>query len=206
MPNEAGPTVLGGWRLVGATAVAVVVLIEALLAAHGRGEDGWRSVTRATAATSLGLFLLAYLASPLRRLRSGEVTRWWLRNRRYLGVSFAVSHFAHLGAIVALSRASGTAPPPAVAVAGGLGYVLIAAMVATSFDRSAAWLGARAWNRLHRAGLHYVFGVFLFTYAGAAAQGRVFPALASAALLGAAGLRWLARSRARAGPATRRSS
>lgn len=202
MPNLAGPTRLGGWRLVGVTALVLVALIEGLLAAYGRGEPGWRAVVRTTAATSLVLFLSAYLASSLRRLRPGTATRWWLRNRRYLGVSFAVSHFAHLGAIVALSRASGTSPGPAVVVVGGLGYLLIAAMVATSFDRSAAWLGARAWNRLHRAGLHYVFGVFLFTYAGAAAQGRIFPALAAASLLAALALRLVARLRRPAVPAS----
>ena len=31
-------------------------------------------------------------------------TRWQRRNRRYHGVSFAVSHFIHLAALIALAR------------------------------------------------------------------------------------------------------
>lgn len=196
--NQAAPTRFGGWKLVAITAAVVVGLIELELHSGGRGEDGWRAVVRATAALSVLLFLVTYLASTLRRLHPGPSTLWLLRNRRYLGVSFAVAHFAHFGSIVALSRAMGTMPPIHLAVLGGIGDVLLIAMVLTSFDRSAAWLGERHWNLLHRTGLHYVWVIFAFTYAGAASTGeRLFPVLATMALLGALGLRLGVRVRKR---------
>jgi sulfoxide reductase heme-binding subunit YedZ len=46
-------------------------------------------------------------------------------------------------------------------VFGGIGYALIIAMTATSFDRSAAALGARAWRGLHLIGGYYL--LFQFT-------------------------------------------
>ena len=44
---------------------------------------------------------------------------------------------------------------------GGIGYAFIIAMAATSFDRSAAALGPRAWRRLHLIGGYYL--LFQFT-------------------------------------------
>ncbi len=47
---------------------------------------------------------------------------------------------------------------------GGLAYVFLAAMTATSFDRTAAWLGPRAWKALHTAGVYYLWLIFFVTY------------------------------------------
>ena len=66
-------------------------------------------------------------------------TAWLLRHRRYLGVSFAVAHFAHFGAIVAMARIMGASPPLHLAVLGGIWDLLLIAMVFTSFDRTAAF-------------------------------------------------------------------
>ena len=74
-------------------------------------------------------------------MRRSPRTRWLLANRRYVGLSFAVSHLAHLGALLMLVRTSrdfGASVDAATLYAGGLGFVVIAAMAATSFDRSAA--------------------------------------------------------------------
>jgi DMSO/TMAO reductase YedYZ heme-binding membrane subunit len=185
--------VLSGFGLVGIAAICVGAMTAIVLGLHGTGEDGMRALLRATARTSLALFLLAYAASSLRSLVDRPFTRWLLRNRRHVGLSFAVSHVVHGAAIVGLSVATSVPPDAGTAVAGGLAYALLAAMAATSFDRSAAWLGPRWWGRLHRAGIHYLWFVFTLTFAGTLSQARgahaVFSALATAALLGALALR-----------------
>lgn len=199
--NQARPTRFGGFRLVAVAAALAAGLIELALASAGRGEQGWREAVRATAALSLGLFLVVYLASTLRRLVPGPATSWLLANRRYLGVSFAVVHFAHFGSIVALSRVLGASPPLHLAVLGGIGDLLLLAMVATSFDATAERLGERRWIWLHRVGLHYVWVIFAFTYGGAAfASDRLFPGVAIAALLGALALRVAVHLRQRTVP------
>ena len=43
-------------------------------------------------------------------------------------------------------------------------------MAATSFDRTAAWLGRRRWKVLHTVGGYYLWFVFLFTYLGNTAR------------------------------------
>ena len=125
---------------------------------------------RATARTSLLLFLGVFLASTVRSRWPNRATEWLFDNRRYLGVSFATSHTVHFAAILALTRMSAGHPDPVVLLLGGLGYLFILAMVATSFDATAALLGARRWKRLHTAGIFYVWTVFVLTYLGNAAK------------------------------------
>jgi hypothetical protein len=163
---------LSGWPVVGWVTAALVAMAAAILAARGADEAGLRTVIRATARTSLVLFLLAFTASALRRARpASRVTAWLLANRRYLGVSFAVSHLLHLAVIVTLfggfaGVAANTDTP--TLVLGGLGYVAVLALLATSFDTTAAWLGPRRWQRLHTAGVWWIWGIFLVTFVPAA--------------------------------------
>ncbi|MFI5500572.1 hypothetical protein ACIA5E_16060 [Nocardia asteroides] len=46
----------------------------------------------------------AFVATSVLALWPGEPARWLARNRRYLGLSFAMSHGVHLAAIVTLAR------------------------------------------------------------------------------------------------------
>ena len=158
-----------GWPIVGWVAVAIAGMTAMILALAGTGEEGIRMVVRATARTSVLLFGLAFAASSVRRLWPSEATRWLLTNRRYVGVSFATSHVAHLLALLALadwSFATFVAKADWTGlILGGLGYLFIAAMVATSFDRTAAWLGPRRWQRLHTAGGWYLWFIFFASFA-----------------------------------------
>jgi hypothetical protein len=154
-------------------------MAAAILALAGSGEEGMRMVVRATARTSVVLFGLAFATSSLKRLWPSDATRWLLANRRYVGVSFATSHAAHLLALLGLADWS-FATLVATSnwtglILGGLGYVFIAAMTATSFDRTAAWLGPRRWQRLHTAGGWYLWFIFFASFAP-----RVGASLASA--------------------------
>ena len=185
-----------GWPLVGWAALTVTVVTATILLTAGTGARGVQLVLRATALVSVSLFLAAFVASSLATLWPSGAAAWLVRNRRYLGVSFAVSHTVHLGAIyaaVAYYAADADLFPggqvdPVTRVAGTLGYLCILAMTATSFDRSAAWLGPRSWKRLHTAGLYYIWVVFIVTYSGRATQ-ALLPGLLTVMLVAALGLR-----------------
>ena len=47
---------------------------------------------------------------------------------------------------------------------GGIGYAFIIAMAATSFDRSAAAIGPRAWRILHLTGGYYLLFQFMVSF------------------------------------------
>lgn len=150
-----------GWRLVGGLVFLVAAMTAGLVISHDGDVEGIRVAIRATARTSLVLFVMAFTASALAELVPSEATRWQRRNRRYLGVSFAVSHFIHLGAILVLASVDQALfwklTNVSTIVLAGTAYLFIAAMAATSFDRTAAWLGPRKWRLLHLIGGWYIW-------------------------------------------------
>ncbi|MGH8174877.1 MAG: hypothetical protein ACREV5_01280 [Steroidobacter sp.] len=159
---------LEGWPFVGIAALVVIVSVAAIALTTVDPVEAVRRAIRFTARSSVTLFLLAFTASAAWRFWPNAWTRWQRQNRRYLGVSFAVSHFVHLVAIAAL----GELAPAALAaeanaitwIFGGLAYVFIAAMTFTSFDRTAQMLGPRAWTLLHTTGAYYVWLIFANSY------------------------------------------
>ena len=159
---------LRGWRLVGLTALAAGLLTFATYAAAGGDREGLSAAVRWTARLSGSLFLLAFSASSLRQLWPNPLTHYLLSNRRYLGVSFGVAHAWHLCAVIAFLRRPEVDPEPVSLIVGLLTVGFIAAMLATSFDASAAWLGARRWKLLHTTGGWLIWIVFFYTWAGAA--------------------------------------
>jgi sulfoxide reductase heme-binding subunit YedZ len=190
---------LKGWWLVAWTALIVGGMTGSIVAGHGITVEGLHLILRATARTSLVLFLAAFLASPLRALWPGGLSEWLAENRRYLGVSFATSHSFHFAAIIGLTRIADKPPDLAVVVLGTLGYSFILAMAATSFDATAAWLGAKRWKRLHTAGLYYLWAVFTLTCLGGAEKDPI-AALSVALLFAAMALRIARRVSIRARP------
>lgn len=157
-----------GWRLFAVLALTLVGLSIWIASMRQFEVDGVRMVIRFTARTSLVLFCLAFAAAALARLWPNAFTRWLRRNRRYLGVSFAASHGIHAVAIAAFAAmdplAYAAATSPVSYVFGGIGYAFIIAMTATSFDRTAAALGARAWRRLHLIAGYYLLFQFMVSF------------------------------------------
>jgi len=147
-----------------------IAVAAAMLATHGATVEGWQLATRYTARLSFFLFLAVYLVSPLSRVWRPAFVANAMRQRRGLGLAFAGAHFVHLAALLTFFQASGEAPEPAVVAAGGLGYVFIAAMAATSNDWSFRTLGPKRWHLLHRVGLHYVWLIFALTILGRVAE------------------------------------
>jgi sulfoxide reductase heme-binding subunit YedZ len=159
---------LEGWYLFGALALAMTALALWLASMRGFEVEGVRMVVRYTARSSLLLFCLAFSASALRRLWPNSFNAWLLRNRRYIGLSFAFSHLLHAIAIISFAAMAPLllrqATSPASFIFGGIGYGFIVAMAATSFDRTAATIGPRAWRILHTTGVHYLWFQFMVSF------------------------------------------
>jgi DMSO/TMAO reductase YedYZ heme-binding membrane subunit len=130
--------------------------------------EGIRMVVRFTARTSLVSFCLAFGAAAMAKLWPNAWTRWQRRNRRYLGVTFAASHGLHALAIAAFAVMDPAGYAAATSIAsyifGGIGYAFIVAMTATSFDRTASALGARASRMLHLTGGYYLLVQFSISF------------------------------------------
>lgn len=135
------------------------------LATGTDAADQWGRAARWTARIGLPLFLLAYAASSLGRLRPGPLTRAIWRDRRWWGLGFAASHTVHLYALIQAVGTSGEERTIASLIPGGLAYVVIYLMALTSNDTAMRALG-KNWKRLHNFGIHYIWLIYLLAYAG----------------------------------------
>ena len=116
---------------------------------------------RLTAFSSFLIYLLVFVARPLRQLLDSRLTRALNDNRRYFGIALAGSHTVHLMLIV--NYVLGPGVPFQTLFIGGVAYSFLYLMLITSFDAPAAAIGPVAWRRLHKAGLYWIGGTFTFT-------------------------------------------
>lgn len=177
-PTEA----FGGWRLLGLTSALLLGATLLTVWTMGANAETARSLIRLTGRISLVFFGLAFGAAAMARAMPGTLTAWLVTNRRYLGLSFVFSHLIHAGALIAFARLDpphfATATNPAMFIGGGIGYAFVLLMGATSFNRTAAWLGPRRWRLLHLVGGYYLALVFLQAEAKRAADPSHWPYLA----------------------------
>ena len=170
-----------------------------LLAGHGGDVEGLRLVIRATARTSLVLFVLAFTASALVELVP-------IGRHALAAPQPALSRRLLRRLALHPSRARSSVSPRsdrelfwkltniATIVLAGTAYLFIAAMTATSFDRTAAWLGPRKWRLLHLLGGWYIWISFAVAIGKRVPLDRFYWPMA-ALVLAAAIVRLVAMSR-----------
>lgn len=156
------------WRILAGVAMALTAAILVILLLESDTEEALHRVLRITATLSTLLFVSAFSASGLQTLFHRPWSAWMLRNRRYVGVSFALSHLTHLAFILLLVRYY---PHPFVdklnsvtIIGGSLAYVFILFMTITSFDATRQFIGETAWKALHLIGSYYIWLIFSFSY------------------------------------------
>ncbi len=108
------------------------------------------------------LIYLVTAASALHTLFPGPPSKWLLRNRKFIGLCFAVAmawqglfiflvsnfHREYYFEEIFLLRDE---------IEGSTGYIFLAAMVATSFDFGRRHLSAKQWKLLHRSGVYFLW-------------------------------------------------
>ncbi|MCP3725265.1 hypothetical protein M3I53_19420 [Paraburkholderia sp. CNPSo 3272] len=151
-----------GWNLFGVLTVIVTLFALTAFAIAPNEVESLQYAIRATARTSFILFLTVFLATSFARLVPSALTRALVRERRYIGLSFAASQFLHAVALIIYIR---TAPDsfwvgrtPATNIPGSIGYLMILLLTVTSFAMPARLVGPANWRRLHLAGV-WIFAV-----------------------------------------------
>lgn len=143
-----------------ATAIAVLLYLDT----SGTDDENLRVMLRLTARLAFLIYLLVFIARPLRQLVRTSATRWLLSERRSLGLSMAAIHFVHMALIVFRATYSPEFEFEFPGqIIGSLIYVLMLLMVVTSFERPARAIGPKNWRRLHKTGLYALGVAFLST-------------------------------------------
>ena len=165
----------GALPILGGAAIAIVATVAGTLAIHGTGDQGIVLVTRHLARLAFPFFIAAFGASALLEVAPSTPTRWLVRNRRALGLAFAMVMFAHLAGIFSVWSIRDDEPHFALdRLVGGMGYLFVAVMAATSNDASVRALGRARWSRLHRVGLYLLWFIFTVSYLGRVAEDPSF--------------------------------
>jgi DMSO/TMAO reductase YedYZ heme-binding membrane subunit len=112
-------------------------------------EESFGFVLRWGARVALLIYLLIFIARPLRQLSKHPLGRSLVRNRRFIGIGFAAVMTVHL---VFLLWHNG----PTINLPGFITYAMIYLMLITSFDRPTAWLGPKRWRLLHKTGVYWL--------------------------------------------------
>ena len=119
---------------------------------------------------------LAFVARPLVQLYPGSFSKWLLRNRRYLGLSFAAG-FAWQGVFIAVLLALHpdyywqVLHNTADFVLRMLSYLLLLALTITSFYPVRRAMRPNSWRALHLVGIWYFWAAIWVSYAGVLSSG-----------------------------------
>jgi len=151
------------WRLFWLISVpmSLVIAIEMLGTDISTGP-GVSTMIGYSVRFAVPFIFLVVAASSVQILFPGPFPMWWLRNRKYLGLCFAVA-MAWQGTFILimsvffreyyfediyLLRDE---------LEGSIGYIFLPAMVVTSFHFGRKYLSATQWKLLHRSGIYFLF-------------------------------------------------
>ena len=150
------------------SAVLITLILAINVYTTGFTESVDRIMIRATAKMSLVLFLIAFCASALHHFINKKWTSALLKNRRYIGLSFVVSHTFHLLFILLLQfyfdAQNFEERGVATVLGGAVAYLFLYLMAITSTDKMVSRIGIKNWKRLHLLGSYYIVMVFAISY------------------------------------------
>lgn len=154
--------------LVTACAVLMLSLAAVTFSAIGFNEQGIRLLLRMSARVSFALFCITFIASPLHQLIRSETTAWLQRQRRSLGLAFALAHGVAGAMIICYASQYNdsyySVTYPLQRIGGTVGFLAIATMVVTSFEATKRWMTYRTWKVLHSVCLYFICINYLVSF------------------------------------------
>ena len=141
--------------------ISIAIVVEMMGTDLSTG-DGVSSMIGYSVRFAVPLIFLVIAASSVQILFPGPIPMWWLRNRPFIGLSFAVamawqgmfiftmSYFFrdYYYADVYLLRDE---------LEGTIGYIFLPVMVLTSFHFGRKYLSRQQWKLIHKTGIYFLF-------------------------------------------------
>lgn len=133
------------------------------------GPLGVSEMIQMSVRCSVPLLYLAFAASAINTLFPGKFSRWLLRNRRYIGLSYASSMGWQLFFIIWMLAGYWEYYVEEVYLLSDLvfqvpGYLFIFAMTITSFHAVRRKMSQTQWHVLHRTGIYFLWFTVVDTY------------------------------------------
>jgi len=158
------------------TAPISIAIVIAMMRTDLSSGEGVSSMIQLSVRCAIPWLYLAFATSSIQVLFPGLLSRWLLRNRKFIGLCFAAAMAWQLLFIVWLTTVHNDYYIKEVyvlrdALEGIMGYIFLIAMTLTSFKFGRKRLKPRQWKYLHKLGIYslwiYAFSVYwwaLFYY------------------------------------------
>jgi sulfoxide reductase heme-binding subunit YedZ len=162
---------LNGWPLFGVIAGLSFAIILAGLATIGTSTpEATVAMIRLSVQLASPWIYLAFVATALVQLFPSSFSTWLLRNRRYVGLSFAAGFGWQAVFIAVLLGLHGdyyatVLHDTAEFITRMLSYALLLALTVTSFFPVRRAMDPRHWRLLHRVGIWYFWAAIWVSYA-----------------------------------------
>ena len=154
---------LNGWGLFGLIAgpICFVIIVESI-AADLRTGAGVSEMIGFSVRIAVPFIYLVVAASSVHALFPSSFSRWWLRNRKYLGLCFAVAMAWQATFIYIMSNFYRDYYYQDVyllrdEIEGSAGYIFLVAMVVTSFPLGRGLINRSQWKLLHTFGIYFLW-------------------------------------------------
>ena len=151
------------WRLFWLISVpmSLVIVIEVLGTDISTGP-GVSTMIGYSVRFAVPFIFLVVAASSVQILFPGPFPMWWLRNRKYLGLCFAVAMAWQGTFILIMSVFFREYYFEEIyllrdELEGSIGYIFLPAMVVTSFHFGRKYLSSTQWKLLHKSGIYFLF-------------------------------------------------
>jgi DMSO/TMAO reductase YedYZ heme-binding membrane subunit len=147
------------WLIAGPMSVAMIV---AMMGADMSTGAGVSKMISFSVRFAVPFIYLVVAISAVQTLFPGPVPMWLLRNRKYIGMCFAVA-MAWQGAFISIMSNvfRGYYYEDVYLLRdeleGTIGYIFLAAMVVTSFHFGRKYLNSTQWKLLHKSAIYFLF-------------------------------------------------
>ena len=154
------------WLIAGPTSIAMVIAMMGIELSSGEAVS---SMIQLSVRCAVPWLYVVFAASSIQILFPGHLSRWLLRNRKYIGLSFAAAMAWQLLFIVWLTAVYSDYYIEEVyvlrdAIEGVVGYLFLFAMTITSFRFGRKHLNARQWKLLHKSGIYFIWAYAFSVY------------------------------------------
>ncbi len=147
------------WLIATPMSIAMVV---AMMGADMSSGAGVSKMISFSVRFAVPFIYLVVAASSVQILFPGPFPMWWLRNRKYIGMCFAVAMAWQGMFIFIMSNFLRDYYYEDIyllrdELEGSIGYIFLAAMVVTSFQFGRKHLSLAQWKLLHKSGVYFLF-------------------------------------------------
>lgn len=154
------------WLVAGPISVAMVFAMSAKDLSNAEAVS---SMIQVSVRCAVPLLYIVFAASSIQALFPGPFSRWLLRNRKYLGLSFAVAMAWQAFFIIWLVAVHTDYYVNEVyvlrdAIEGIGGYLFLIAMTVTTFSWGRQKLNPKQWRWLHLSGIYFLWAYAFSVY------------------------------------------